>query len=52
MTALYNFIKRGRNKIPTRRFVPREIQGDFVSKEVLSFPPNSRGNWTPSYEDP
>jgi hypothetical protein len=32
---------------------PRKFQEeDFVPKKVLSFKPDSRGKWTPNYEDP
>jgi len=48
---LYNYIQKGWNKLPTRRFVPHEIQeGDFVPKRVLSVHPDSKGKRTPNYE--
>jgi len=51
MTTLFNYIQKGWNKLPTRRFVPHEIQeGDFVPKRVLSVQPDSKGKWTPNYE--
>jgi hypothetical protein len=50
MTILYNYIKRGLNKLPTRRFVPREYQeSGFVLNNIL---PNSGDKWTPNYEGP
>ena len=51
MTTLYNYIQKGWNKLPTRRFALHEIQeGDFVPKKVLSVQPDSKGKWTPNYE--
>jgi len=49
MTTLYNYIKKGWIKFPTRRFVP-VISRNLVLKKTLSFLPNSRGKWTPNYE--
>jgi len=51
MSTLYNYTKRGWNKLPTRRSVPRGIQeGDFVLEKTLSFQPDSRGKRTPNYD--
>jgi len=47
--TLYNYIKRGWNKLPTRRFVP-VISRNLVLKNTLSFQPDYRGKWTPNYE--
>jgi len=49
MTALYNYIKGGWNKLPTRRFVPVDFKKP-CAKNTLSLQPNSRGRWTPNDE--
>jgi len=51
MTTLYNYIKRGWNRLPTRRFVPVKFKKETLCpKKVLLFQPYSRGKWAPNYE--
>jgi len=35
MTALYNYIKRGLNKLPTRRFVPVDFKKPCTKKDIV-----------------